>query len=186
MVRRTDTRQRMLDSAADLFHSQGYHATGLNQLVSAGGAPKGSLYFHFPGGKEQLAAEALTVSAARLHDLLRELLGKGGIEAVINALGEALEASDFRRGCPIATVAVDAATESEPIRSACAEGYGSWLDVFEEHLVAQGFSASEAKRAGTIALTSIEGALMLAKVGRDLGPLRTVGEHLAALFGKES
>ena len=70
MVRRTDTRQRMLDTAADLFQSQGYHATGLTQLTTAGGAPKGSLYFHFPGGKEQLAAEAVQLSSERTGALL--------------------------------------------------------------------------------------------------------------------
>jgi len=186
MVRRTDTRQRMLDSAADLFHTQGYHATGLNQLLSAGGAPKGSLYFHFPGGKEQLAAEALTISATRLRDLLRELLDKGGIGAVVDALGQALEASGFRRGCPIATVAVDAAADSEQIRSACADGYSGWLAVIDEYLVAQGFPEAEAHRIGTIALTAIEGGLMLAKLGHDLAPLRTVGDHLETLFRKES
>ena len=189
MVRRTDTRQRMLESAADLFHTQGYHATGLNQLLSAGGAPKGSLYFHFPGGKEQLAAEALTISAARLHDLLRQQLHSApdpasAVRAVVDALARELETSGFQRGCPIATVAMDAGTESEPIRTACAEGYSSWHTVIEEYLVTQGFPPAEAARLSIIALTSIEGALMLAKLDRDLAPLRTVGDHLHELFNR--
>ncbi|HJQ46640.1 MAG TPA: TetR/AcrR family transcriptional regulator [Amycolatopsis sp.] len=191
MVRRTDTRQRMLTSAADLFHTQGYHATGLNQLLRAGGAPKGSLYFHFPGGKEQLAAEALAISATRLHNLLRGVLDTASdpasaVRAVIEALAHELEASDFQRGCPIATVAVDAATGSETIRAACAEGYSSWQAAIEEYLVAQGFSAAESARLSTLALTSIEGALMLAKLNRDLAPLHTVRDHLCELFMKEA
>src|SRR5213082_1445883 len=98
MVRRTDTRERMLASAAELFHTQGYHATGLNQLVSAGGAPKGSLYFHFPGGKEQLAAEAVTLSADRTREMLGAVVADApdpgtGIRLVIERLAEALAAS---------------------------------------------------------------------------------------------
>lgn len=190
MVRRTDTRQRMLESAADLFHTQGYHATGLNQLASAGRAPKGSLYFHFPGGKEQLAAEALTVSGERLAALLRQLLESASdpgaaITAVCDALAENLTESDFRRGCPIATVAMDAGTESTPIRQACAESYSAWQQLIADFLVRQGFETGRAAMLAELALSSIEGALLLAKLRRDLSPLRTVGEHLRLAFTKE-
>jgi TetR/AcrR family transcriptional repressor of lmrAB and yxaGH operons len=190
MVRRTDTRRRMLESAADLFHTQGYHATGLNQLVSTGGAPKGSLYFHFPGGKEQLAAEAVEISGARLRDLLRQLLDNArdpgaGIGAVVNALAKNLVESDYRRGCPIATVAMDAGTESELIRDACTGGYSSWQKTIAEYLAGQGIEANRAAELSMIALSSIEGALLLAKLKRDVAPLRTVGEHLRDTFAKE-
>jgi TetR/AcrR family transcriptional repressor of lmrAB and yxaGH operons len=187
MARRTDTRQRMLATAADLFHRQGYHATGLNQLVSAGGAPKGSLYFHFPGGKEQLAAEALAVSGARFCDLLRRLLdeatGPGAaVAAVVEALCRSLAESDYERGCPIATVAMDAGTESEPIRSACAGGYSSWHRSIADYLTGQGVDEASAESLSTVALSAIEGALLLARLNRDLTPLRTVGEYLRHTF----
>src|ERR671918_458343 len=107
MAPRTDSRQRFLDAAADLFHTQGYHATGVNQLVSAGGAPKGSFYFHFPGGKEQLAAEAVAQSGRQLRDALAAALADGDIDGVFDALASLLEDSGFQRGCPIATIALD-------------------------------------------------------------------------------
>jgi TetR/AcrR family transcriptional repressor of lmrAB and yxaGH operons len=187
MVRRTDTRRRMLETAADLFHRQGYHATGLNQLVSAGGAPKGSVYFHFPGGKEQLAAEALAVSGARICDLLRRLLDEApdpgaAVAAIIAALSSSLAESDFERGCPIATVALDAGTESEPIRSACAGGYASWHQIIADYLTGHGAGEAGASSLATVALSAIQGALLLAKLNRDLAPLHTVGEHLRHTF----
>src|SRR3954465_9665989 len=149
MVRRTDTRQRMLDTAADLFHSQGYHATGLTQLITAGGAPKGSLYFHFPGGKEQLAAEAVQLSSQRTGALLEAILHDApdpatAIDRAIDALARFLTASDFQRGCPLATVALDAAAASEPIRAACVDGYSSWHAVFAGYLAGQGLSSERA------------------------------------------
>src|SRR5690348_16269508 len=116
MVRRTDTRQRMLDTAADLFHTQGYHATGLTELTTAGGAPMGSLYFHFPGGKEQLAAEAVRLSGERTGALLEAVLkdapdALAAIDRAVEALAAFLTESDFQRGCPLASLALDAAAE---------------------------------------------------------------------------
>ncbi|QKV77932.1 TetR/AcrR family transcriptional regulator [Amycolatopsis sp. Hca4] len=190
MVRRTDTRQRMLDTAADLFQTQGYHATGLTQLTTAGGAPKGSLYFHFPGGKEQLAAEAVRLSSERTGALFDAILRDApdpatGIDRAIDALAGVLTESDFQRGCPLATVALDAAPASEPIRRACTDGYESWHVVLGDYLAGQGLSAGRADELATIVLAAIEGGLLLARTRRDLAPLRAVATHLHATLERE-
>ena len=190
MVRRTDTRQRMLDTAADLFHSQGYHATGLTQLTTAGGAPKGSLYFHFPGGKEQLAAEAVRLSSERTGALLEAILRDApdavtAIDRAVEALAGFLTESDFQRGCPLATVALDAAAESEPIRQACADGYSSWHEILTTYLAGQQLSAERADELATVVLAAIEGGLLLARTRRDLAPLRAVATHLHATLDRE-
>jgi TetR/AcrR family transcriptional repressor of lmrAB and yxaGH operons len=190
MVRRTDTRQRMLDTAADLFHSQGYHATGLTQLITAGGAPKGSLYFHFPGGKEQLAAEAVRLSSERTGALLEAILRDApdavtAIDRTVEALASFLSESDFQRGCPLATVALDAAAESEPIREACAAGYSSWHEVLAAYLARQQLSAERSDELATVVLAAIEGGLLLSRTRRDLAPLRAVATHLHATLDRE-
>jgi len=190
MVRRTDTRQRMLDTAADLFQTQGYHATGLTQLTTAGGAPKGSLYFHFPGGKEQLAAEAVRLSSERTGTLLEAILGDApdpatGIDRAVDALANFLTGSDFQRGCPIATVALDAAAASDPIRDACVDGYASWHGILTGYLAGQGLSGERADELATVVLASIEGGLLLARTRRDLAPLRAVAAHLHTTLDRE-
>lgn len=190
MVRRTDTRQRMLDTAADLFHSQGYHATGLTQLTTAGGAPKGSLYFHFPGGKEQLAAEAVRLSSERTGALLEAILRDApdvvtAIDRAVDALASSLAESGFQRGCPLATVALDAAAESEPIREACADGYSSWHVILKDYLAGKQLSAGRADELATVVLAAIEGGLLLARTRRDLAPLRAVAAHLHTTLDRE-
>jgi TetR/AcrR family transcriptional repressor of lmrAB and yxaGH operons len=184
MARRNDTRARMLETAAGLFHTQGYHATGLNQLLSAGDAPRGSLYFHFPGGKEQLAAEAAALSAERLRVALWQTIESSdepgeALTAVVELLGQALLDSDFRAGCPLSTLALDAAADSEPIRRACAEGYTSWCAVIERFLAAHRVAAPA--QLAVMILASIEGGLLLAKTRRDLAPLRAVAGQLRRL-----
>ncbi|MFE7796068.1 TetR/AcrR family transcriptional regulator [Nocardia sp. NPDC057440] len=186
MAPRTSSRQRFLDAAADLFHTQSYHATGLNQLVAAGGAPKGSFYFHFPGGKEQLAAEALTQSGERLRDAVDAILGGGGdLTTVFDALTAILVDSDFERGCPIATIALDASADSEPIRQACVAGFESWRTTIEKFLRDKGIEAGRAAGLATVALAMIEGALLLAKTQRDPAPLHAVADHLRTTFERE-
>lgn len=190
MVRRTDTRQRMLDTAADLFQTQGYHATGLTQLTTAGGAPKGSLYFHFPGGKEQLAAEAVRLSGERTGALLEAILRDApdaatAIDRAVDALANFLTESDFQRGCPLATVALDAAAASEPIREACVDGYASWHGIIADHLAGQGLSTERADELATVVLATIEGGLLLSRTRRDVAPLRAVATHLHATLERE-
>ncbi|MFF0628371.1 TetR/AcrR family transcriptional regulator [Streptomyces sp. NPDC004296] len=190
MARRTDTRRRMLESAAELFHTQGYHATGLNQVVTTSGAPKGSLYFHFPGGKEQLAAEALRMSGSHLCEVLREVIAEApdparAVRAIVDLLIGALTGSGFQRGCPLAAVTLDAAADSEQIRAACAEGYDSWRELLAEFFAEQGLAAERAAALATVVLASIEGGLLLAKASHDPAPLHAVADHLYATIEKE-
>lgn len=171
----------MVRTAADLFRAQGYHATGVNQVLSEGGAPKGSLYFHFPGGKEQLAVEAVALAGRDLGDALTAVLAAepDPVEALTRALdllGRELLGSGFRSGCPIATVALDAAADSEPIRVACEDVYASWQQVIAEHVGDDDLA--------TVVLAAVEGALLLARTRRSLDPLHAVGARLGALLGR--
>ncbi len=179
MAKRGETRERLLRTAAGLFRTQGYHATGLNQVIAEGGAPKGSLYFHFPGGKEQLAVESVALSAGEVHTSMRAV---DDLDGALALFGEHLVASDFKNGCPVATVALDAAAESEPIREACATAYASWHDVVVEFLVRQGVSVSRAPGLATTVLAAVEGALLLAKTQRDVAPLRQIAADLRVLI----
>jgi len=181
------TRGRMIDTAARLLQAQGYHGTGLGQVLAEARAPKGSLYFHFPGGKEELAAEALRRSAESWREAVLAVVHAApspldAIRAVCELLATHLEASEFRDGCPIATVALEAAPTSQPLHEACAEAYRTWEGVIEERLRGEGMPAARAERIATLVLAAIEGALVLSKAARSATPLRKVGTELPALL----
>jgi TetR/AcrR family transcriptional regulator, lmrAB and yxaGH operons repressor len=183
MSKGADTRRRVVDTAAGLFRRQGYHATGLNQILGAGQAPKGSLYFHFPGGKEQVAVEAVAASAAHLGERVRDALAGSadpgtGLTRVADLLAAQLVASGYLDGCPVAAIAHDAVGSSEPIRAACAGAYEGWLDVLATALRAWGVPAGHTGPLATVVLSSVEGALLLARVQRDTAPLYAVTDHL--------
>lgn len=182
-----DSRARFVETTAALLRRQGYHATGLSQIVKQSGAPKGSLYFHFPGGKEALAQAALEHSGEGMHRSLVQLvqLAKGpaeAIRAVTDALADELEASDFLDGCPVATVVLEAAAQSAPLQAVCSKHYGRWQAMVEGYLQEQGLPPSRARSMANLMLCAVEGALMLSRAHRDTTPLRAVGEQLAALL----
>ncbi|MGH3375693.1 MAG: TetR/AcrR family transcriptional regulator [Actinoallomurus sp.] len=175
------SKERMLRKAAALFRIQGYHATGLNQLIKEAGAPKGSLYFHFPGGKEELAAQAIALSGAELNAAYAEVLHDAptageGVARVASLLGEQLAASGFTEGCPVATTALEAASTSEPIRLACDDAFLRWQRTLTEHLTGHGIPDADAMSA--VVLAAIEGALLLARTRHDLAPITAVANHL--------
>jgi len=181
-----NTRERILRTASGLFQRQGYHATGLNQVLAEGKAPKGSLYFHFPRGKEQLAAEAVTAGGRDVRDELRDALAAAdgpvdGLAAVADFLGARLAATGFRAGSPIATVALDVAGDSEAIRTACAAAYALWGAELTEWFARWGVPADRRKSLATVAIAAFEGALLLARVRQDLGPLYEVAELVGHL-----
>ncbi|WP_396446923.1 TetR/AcrR family transcriptional regulator [Actinomadura sp.] len=187
MAPRGETRERILRTAADLFQRQGYHGTGVNQVLAESGAPKGSLYFHFPEGKEQLASESVALSGRTVGEALTEaVLAAPDARAGLAALGEhfarSLRDSDFRKGCPLATVALETAAESETIRAACDTAYGEWLDGLRAALRGWGVPAERAGPLAALVLSSLQGAVMLARVQRDVSVLHQVTRQLAELL----
>jgi TetR/AcrR family transcriptional repressor of lmrAB and yxaGH operons len=181
------TRARMVETTARLLQAQGYHGTGLGQVLSEARAPKGSLYFHFPGGKEALAAEALRRAADAWRDAVLAVVeaaprAADAVVALCDLLAARLEASGFADGCPIATVALEAAPTSDAIHETCAAAYGSWQAVIEARLRRDGRVGARARRQATLVLAAIEGALVLSKAGRSAAPLRRVGTELRAIL----
>ena len=186
MTTAPDSKQRMISATATLMQRQGYHATGLNQIVKQARAPKGSLYFHFPGGKEELAETALADAGKKTRDELFAVVAAQpdparAIEAVVEWFAERLIASDFADGCPVATVALEAAATAPRLQQACARHYGDWQAMMTAYLQELGVQAETARSTATFALAAIEGALLLSRAHRDVGMLRQVGAELRAL-----
>ncbi|GAA1412106.1 TetR/AcrR family transcriptional regulator [Kitasatospora putterlickiae] len=175
-VKGEETRARLIAGTRSLIEAHGYFGTGLNQVVAESGAPRGSLYFHFPEGKDQLVAAALAQAGQEVEDLLAATVREGAdtataLTALTQAFADRLTRSGFTKGCPIATVALEVAGGNEGLRQVCAEVYAGWQRVLAQRLTAEGFEAAEADVAAGQALALLEGAVLLAQVRRSVEPL---------------
>jgi AcrR family transcriptional regulator len=181
-----DTRDRILDATIGLLRRQGYTATGIKQIVSEGNAPLGSVYHYFPGGKEQIGVEALKRSGERMRQTLERAGDAPDLPAAINQYfvhrAEHLRDSDFARGCPIATVALETASDIEPIRQACEEVFASWRTTFGRVLRDAGVPDADAEPLATFVLSSYEGALTMSRTLRDIQPMLTAGAAVASVL----
>jgi AcrR family transcriptional regulator len=181
----TDTRERIVDASAELFRRQGYSATGLKQIVSEAQAPFGSIYHHFPGGKEQLGAEAIRTSGKLYELLIPAVFGPApdlltGVRMFFAGAAQHLEETNYEDACPIATVALEVSSSSGTMREACADVFESWI-LEGTRLHAEGGIDEVTARELTIALiAALEGAFVLARALRDTEPLHIAGEMVAA------
>jgi TetR/AcrR family transcriptional repressor of lmrAB and yxaGH operons len=179
------TRKKLIDATGDLLRRQGFHATGLSDIVAESGAPRGSLYFYFPGGKDELARAAIEAAGAEWRARIGAVVAAapdldGAIAAIVKLLGDDLEASKFQHGCPVAAVALE--TTSKPVHDAILAHYAEWQRAITQHLVAAGFAAAPARQLAVVALSAIEGALLLSRVQKSRAPLTTVGAALRAMI----
>jgi TetR/AcrR family transcriptional repressor of lmrAB and yxaGH operons len=176
----------MIVTTAKLLRRQGYHATGVNQIVAESGAPKGSMYFHFPGGKEQLAAEAISASADYLDAGLRACERATALESIDLYIAEAanlLERTDFADGCPIATVVLEVTPTSPEIAAACAEAVERLLARVTGWIERDGVAPDIARERAQLVYGALEGALVFAKAFRSVEPLTTLRRQLPDLLG---
>lgn len=181
----------MLETAAELLRRRGYHGTGLNDVLEESGAPRGSLYFHFPGGKQELAVAAVDASGRAIGRGIDYLLESTddvgeGIARVVEFVAADLRDSGWERGCPVGTVAMDATLTSEPVRAVCSEILGEWVSSVERRLVASGWAAGEAREQALLVVSAIEGALLMARARRDTEPLEAVAIRLRQSLGSTS
>jgi AcrR family transcriptional regulator len=181
----TTTRERIVDVSAELLRRQGYAATGVKQIVTAAQAPFGSLYHHFPGGKEQLGAEAIRVSGALYEQLIPAVFDPApdppsAVRAFFAGAAEHLRETDYADACPIATVSLEVSSISETMREACAEVFASWIDACVLRLVASGLTEAKARELAIALFSALEGAFVLARAVRSTEALAVAGELTAS------
>lgn len=185
-----ETKVRIIEKTADLIRVQGYHATGLNQIIQESNTPKGSLYFHFPGGKEELGIAAVQsagfAETQKMEAVLNseEQVGEA-VKALIQMIAEELHSSAFRRGCPIAMVAVEVSATNDPLRQTCEGVYQDWFTLIQKRLQKSGFALEAANTWSMLILSSIEGALLLSRTQQSIQPLETIAKHLNQLLSRE-
>jgi AcrR family transcriptional regulator len=178
---RSDTRRKMIAGAAVAIGTRGVGAMSLRDLAKEAGVPLGSTYHHFPGGKAQLAEEAVSSIGRKVSRLVDKARAEG-IEAALAAFArvwrELLVDTDFRTGCPVLAVA----TGDDPDLTDTARAiFASWQDLMVEGLVADGVPAERAPGLARMIIASLEGAVAVSRAERSLEPLDEVSAELVTL-----
>lgn len=180
----SSTRDHIIDTTSELLEAQGYHATGLNQILAESKAPKGSLYYYFPQGKEELCAEAIDRTGKHFAHHISEGLNREediseAVRQFVRVIAHGVEVSGFRAGGPLTMVAMETVTSSERLNRACREAYQRLQDAFQEKLLASGYTTSRARQLATFITSAIEGGIILSRTNHNGDPLRVVADELA-------
>jgi TetR/AcrR family transcriptional repressor of lmrAB and yxaGH operons len=193
MAKASDSKGKTLAAAAKLFREQGYHGTALHDILAAGGSPRGSLYFHFPNGKEQIGEAALTLAGEAVRQ--RIALGAQASEnaemflvRLVRGMAADLEHSNYKEGCPIATTALETSAQSEVLGAATRGAFQKWELEIKRGLERFGMGSGDAEIVATTVLSQLEGALLLARTYRSLEPIHRAEQAvklLARIRGSE-
>ena len=186
MAKADDSKGKTLTAAVKLFRQQGYHGTALHDILAAGGAPRGSLYFHFPKGKEEIGAGALSLAGEAVRLAIVQAAEKSDsaesfLVRIVRAMASDLERSDYREGCPIATTALETAAQSEVLGAATRTAFQKWELEIKRGLFRFGLTSGDADLVATMVLSQLEGALLLARTYRSLAPIQRAEEAVRLL-----
>lgn len=179
------TRERILDKAGELFRRYGYTGTGLKQIVADANAPFGSVYHHFPGGKEQIGEEAIRRSGRMYQELVEAVLDAapdvvtGSYDVFTNA-AMVLDETGYADACPIATVALEVASSSELLRQATADVFAGWIEAGATRMIAAGIPAADARELTVSLIAGLEGAFILSRAMKTTEPLEILGRFASA------
>jgi len=176
MAKAVDSKGKTLAAAAALFRRQGYQGTALQDILAAAGSPRGSLYFHFPRGKEEIGSVALAQSGETVRTTIAQAAETAGdaetfLTRVIRGMAAELERSNYRDGCPIATTALETSARSEALGAASRAAFQKWELEIKRGLFRFGLPAGDADLLATQVLSQLEGALLLSRTYRSLEPL---------------
>jgi TetR/AcrR family transcriptional repressor of lmrAB and yxaGH operons len=175
MPRPDRSRAALVDAAALLFRRQGYAATGVNQILESADVKAGSLYHHFPDGKQQLAAAVVDSAGGDIEARLRQFLDSGLpvtdiVDGWIDLMSSGL-ASDRRDGCPIEPIATESVNASPLVRDASARAFHGWHTAIADRLRKDGWAEPESDETALAVLALLEGALILSRIAGDSAAL---------------
>ncbi|UPG68084.1 TetR/AcrR family transcriptional regulator [Gordonia hongkongensis] len=178
------TRDRILEAAAELYRRQGMPATGIKQISAAAEAPYGSIYHHFPGGKEAISVEVIRREGLRYGAFVGAQLETTdpltGIPTLFENAGKLLESQDYSEACSIETIALEVASTNERLRLESAEVFESWLTGLATWFGQLEITEPERRRLALITLTALEGAFVLCRTLRSIEPIVVAGHGVQA------
>jgi AcrR family transcriptional regulator len=178
----------MIVSTALLIRERGARATSLDLILEHSGAPRGSIYYHFPGGREQLLREATEYAGDYVaRRLEREIPGDplAALDAQFEKYRTALLESDFRAGCPVVAVAIESPGEGPDLRDCALAAFDRWRQAIARALERAGIGAARSDELAMHAVAAFEGGIILSRAYRDLEPLERVRNELRQLVDEE-
>lgn len=183
-----ESRERMIEATIALMRGSGLSGAGINEIVRASGAPKGSVYHFFPAGKQQIVAEAIDLYAERIQALIEDALASRStpedkVKALFDAFAKRVEQVEFRKSCAVGAVCFDLTDEVAGLRDVLQSALDGWIGQLASH-----FDIGDSRRARSFAgllLTAIEGAHIRARAEASSRPFREAGTWLAALARQE-
>jgi TetR/AcrR family transcriptional repressor of lmrAB and yxaGH operons len=186
MAKASDSKGKTLAAAARLFRQQGYHGTALHDILEAGGSPRGSLYFHFPGGKEEIGQAALTLAGEAVRAAIARATeasdnAESFLVRIVRGMAADLERSGYTEGCPIATTALETSAQSDALGAATRSAFQKWELEIKRGLFRLGMPAGDADLCATMVLSQLEGALLLARTYRSLEPIHRAEQAVKLL-----
>ncbi|NIK77208.1 TetR/AcrR family transcriptional repressor of lmrAB and yxaGH operons [Paenibacillus castaneae] len=190
MSEKQNARTIILDTAAKLFFTQGYHATGLNQIIKESKCPKGSLYYYFPNGKEELALACIDCTKELVIHKWKAKFSAceepaEAVQAFTYELAEDAEKFNFQGFMPFSFwMAVETSLISEKLREAGQGVFSSWQAVIFDRLRETGMEDNRAREVASVIVSLLEGALILAQTNRDKQPLLTAARCIPYLINQ--
>ncbi|MBV8928034.1 MAG: TetR/AcrR family transcriptional regulator [Mycobacteriaceae bacterium] len=174
----------MLISAAEVLRERGAAGLTIDEVLSRSGAPRGSVYHHFPDGRQQILGEALRYAGDALTDRIEAAAGEGGMHLLhrfVEFWEQLLRETDFTAGCPVVAAAIGSAEEERQLTNTAGEIFQSWRNALIRSFVAEGFPASEASSLATVTIAAVEGGVVLCRATRTTEPLREVADQIEFL-----
>jgi AcrR family transcriptional regulator len=177
-------RERMVISTALLIRERGAHSTAISDVLQHSGAPRGSAYHYFPGGRTQLLCEAVDFAADfTSHRIASATSSLDAVDRIVGEFRAQLVETDYRAGCPVVAVAVEADNPAVIERAAAA--FTRWTELIADRLVGDGVDADRAEEVAMLFMTSLEGAIVVARSTRDVKPLDLIHRQLRAIVAAE-
>lgn len=182
--KRGGTRQKMLVSAATLMRERGAAGVTIDAVLARSGAPRGSVYYHFPNGRNQILSEALRYAGDSITGVIDGTADRGAkvlLREFVTFWERLLADGDFTAGCPVVAAVVGSADEEPELSTAAGAILDRWCAALTRAFVADGFDEANSASLATTSIAALEGAIVLCRSTRNAGPLREVGEQLEFL-----
>ncbi len=184
-AKRSDTRKNMLVSAAQVMRERGAAGVTIDEVLARSGAPRGSVYYHFPDGRNQILTEALRYSGDSITAMIDDAAGRGAralLHEFVDFWERLLADGDFTAGCPVVAAAIGSAGDDPQLSAEAGAILGRWCTALTRAFVNDGFGAADAESLAVMSVAALEGAVVLSRSSRSTDPLRQVGDQLEFLI----